>query len=202
MLYRNLFPKSEILLRIFSIVLTVTCCYSFAFSQQIDITVKRLNIERALLSSLSGETVTQIDSFNSSGNGRFLFSLDREKNHLGFYRLSFDNKKWIDFMHDNEDVTIITDADDILDSLQVISSVSNQLYYSFQKLNTQYKTKSELLQLILARYPKDDPYYTTTQTTLSKLQSEYSTFVSNTSQVKPSSFVARYIRSARLPIVD
>ncbi|MBI3194731.1 MAG: hypothetical protein HYZ34_09755 [Ignavibacteriae bacterium] len=138
-----------------------------------------LKSERAVLSSLSGETITQIDSITSLGNGRFLFSLKpvRSKDltahansHPVFYRLSFDNNRWIDFINDNEDVTIITDAENILDSMKVLSSESNRLYYSFQKLNKQYKTKSELLQLVLARYPKEDSYYKTTQVTFLKLQ--------------------------------
>jgi peroxiredoxin len=171
------------------------------FSQQIDITVKNLKVESAILSSLSGETVTQIDSLTSSGEGRFVFSLHQEKNHPGLYRLSFDNKRWIDFINDNEDVTITTDEENILDSMRIFSPESNRLYYSFQKMNKQYKAKSEILQLVLARYPKEDAYYKTTQSTIRQLQQEYSEFIA-ASQRNPKSFVARYISSSRLPIVD
>ncbi|MBI3189983.1 MAG: TlpA family protein disulfide reductase [Ignavibacteriales bacterium] len=191
-------------------------CSLLAFSQQIDITVRKLNTERAVLSLLSGETVTQFDTITSSDNGRFLFSLkpvgtkvptaltahtSGEKNHSGFYRLSFDNNRWIDFINDNEDVAIITDAENILDSMKVLSSESNGIYYSFQKLNKQYKTKTELLQLVLARYPKEDSYYKTTQATIGQLQKEYSEFI-NSAQRNPDSFTARYIYSSQAPIVD
>ena len=76
------------------------------------------------------------------------------------------------------------------------------LYYAFLRLNKQFKIKSELLQLVLARYPKEDPYYKTTETTLQQLQGQYSDFVNNSSQRNPGSFIARYVRSSQLPVVD
>ena len=128
--------------------------------------------------------------------------LSTTKNHCGFYRLSFNNNKWIDFIYDNEDVEIETDANNILDSLKVIKSESNKIYYEFVKLNKDYKTKTELLQLILARYPKEDDYYQTTKEKLIQVQEEYQYFVNVTAQVNPNSFIARYVRSAQLPVVD
>ena len=65
-------------------------CQNTSFSQQVDITVNRLNIDRAYLSELTGEKIVQIDSITSIGNGRFQFSLNRKDIHQGFYRLSFD----------------------------------------------------------------------------------------------------------------
>ncbi len=145
---------------------------------------------------------TEIDSISSAGKGRFVIGLGGQKHHAGLYRISFNRNKWIDIVNDGEDVTIETDASALLDNLKIVTSESNRLYYSFLRLNKEYKTKTDLLQLVLARYPKDDPYYKTTQTTVTKLQKEYSAFVSTTSQQKPNSFIARYIRSARLPVVD
>jgi thiol-disulfide isomerase/thioredoxin len=171
-------------------------------SQQIETTVNNLATDKGYLSALSGERVSPIDSINSSGDGSFIFNLGSRDNIPGIYRLSFEKNKWIDFVNDGEDVKITTDASALIDSLKVSLSQSNRLYYSFQKLNKQYKTKSELLQLVLARYPQDDPYYRTTQIAATQLQKEYSDFIDTASQAKPASFIARYIRSSQLPIVD
>ena len=89
----------------------------------------------------------------------------------------------------------------LFDSLKVLKSESNKIYYEFVKLNKAYKTKTELLQLILARYPKDDDYYQTTKEKLVQVQEDYLNFVNITSQTNPKSFVARYVRSAQLPVV-
>ncbi len=173
-----------------------------AHSQNVEIEVKNFQQNKAYLVSVSGEKVTSSDTIESRGQGVFQLNLNTAKYHTGIYRLTIDKNKWFDFVNDGEDVNITTDANNILDSLQVIKSESNKLYYTFIKLNKQYKSKSELLQLILARYPKDDDYYTATQNKLTQLQKEYSDFVEITSQKNPGSFIARYIKSAQLPIID
>lgn len=169
-------------------------------AQQIEIIITSLNNTAALV-ELSGEKIVVIDSVNSN-NGVYVFTLDKVKNHSGFYRLSINNKKWIDFIYDNEDVEIKTDASNITDSLKVIKSESNKIYYDFVKLNKDYKTKTELLQLILTRFSKEDDYYQTTKEKLIQIQEEYKYFVNVTAQVNPNSFITRYVRSAQLQIID
>jgi len=176
------------------------CFQAVGLSQQVTITIANLESSKAHLSSLSGENSVVVDSVGSGGDGTFSFTL--KQHHPGIYRLSFAKNKWIDFINDGEDVDITADVHALNDSLKVIKSESNQLYYSFRRLNQRYKTKSELLQLILARYPHDDSYYTTTQTTVAQLQTEYLNFINPATTGRPTSFVARYIRSAQLPIVE
>ncbi len=202
-------------------IFTIICFLNIgiAFPQTLVVKIKNLETEKAYISSLSGEKVTLIDSVNAFTKEKFQFNLDNPKYNTGFYRLSFDKNnqsrlgraqtEWIDFVNDDEDVNITTNAKNVpalpagrLDSLHVVSSESNKLYYSFIKLNKAYKTKTELLQLILARYPKEDNYYKTTQDRLTQIQNEYIEFVNVTSQKKPQSFIAKYIRSAQLPVVD
>jgi peroxiredoxin len=128
--------------------------------------------------------------------------MKEKDNHPGIYRLSFGRGKWLDFVYDNEDIKIKSEANAILDSIKIEASENNRLYYSFLKMNKQYKSKTELLQLVLARYPADDPYYNFTKSTAAQLQNEYSDFTNNISQKEPKSFVARSIKSSQLPIVD
>jgi len=52
------------------------------------------------------------------------------------------------------------------------------------------------------RYPQDDEYYNQTKNRLIALQNEYLKFVKIIAQKNPDSFVAKYIRSAQLPIID
>ncbi len=183
-------------------LIALICCHSFVSAQKIDITVNNLTADKGYISSLSGETASRIDSVTPAGPGRFVYDMKSKGLQPGFYRLSFDKNRWVDFLYDKEDITLATDAGNILDSMRVVASESNRLYYSFVRLNKQYKTKSELLQLVLARYPKDDPYYEATRSALISIQSEYSDFIRNPSQRNPDSFIARYIRSARYPMID
>lgn len=172
------------------------------YPQQIVVTVNNINAEKAYLSTISGEKATQVDSTTPTAKGRFVLNLRDQQYHPGLYRITFDKNNWIDFVNDGEDIEMTTTATAPIESLQVTKSERNRLYYSFLKLNRQYKIKTDLLQLVLARYPNDDSYYKTTQSTIAQLQTEYSDFVNNASQRKPASFIARYIRSSQLPVVD
>jgi peroxiredoxin len=186
---------------IFFLLVFFIVCNSI-FTQSVSITVNGIKTNSVSLISLQGEKTFFIDSIKSSLVDQFNYFFEQNKHHPGIYRLSFSNNKGVAFIYDNEEVNIKTDANNILDSLKVGKSESNNLYYDFIKLNRVYKTKTELLQLILARYPKDDDYYTTTQNKLTQLQKDYLEFVNNTSQKKPNSFIAKYIKTSLLPVVD
>ena len=135
---------------VLSIFLLLSIHYSFA--QDIKFKVDNLNSDKAALFSLSGEKVYFIDSITSSKKGKFQFSL--ENHHAGIYRLTFNNKSQVDFIYDKKDVEIETDANNFSDNVKVIKSESNKIYYDFIKLNKEYKTKTELLQLILVQISK------------------------------------------------
>jgi hypothetical protein len=152
------------------------------------------------LSSLEGEIISTLDSNTSIEKSELNFLL--KKRHSGFYHLTINKNITLDFVYDNENIEIETVANNILDSLKVIKSESNKIYYEFVKLHKDFKTKTELLRLILARYPKEDGYYQTTKEKLIQIQNDYLYFVNVTAQLNPNSFVARYVRLAQLPVVD
>jgi peroxiredoxin len=175
-------------------------------AQTIKIRVNNLNLNqgKAQLSYLEGEKAVAVivDSIYSKNQMDFNYIFAKNSGHQGLYRLSFTNNKWIDFINDKEDVTLSTDVNNITDSMRVIKSESNKLYYNFIKLNKQYKIKTDLLQLLLAKYPKDDDYYNYTKNKLLQLQKEYLHFVNITSQKNLKSFIARYIKSVQLSTAD
>ncbi|MHB9011210.1 MAG: thioredoxin-like domain-containing protein [Ignavibacteriaceae bacterium] len=175
---------------------------SAAHAQTIKLIVHEIQTSKAYIYSLQGERTDLLDSVESNKKDEFVYHFNIAKYHTGFYRITFGTTRWIDFIDDGKNIEIKTDANNILDSLHVDTSESNRLYYSFIKINKLYKTKTELLQLILARYPKDDEYYKTTKSTLSQVQQEYLNFIDNTSQADPGSFIARYIKSSQLPVFD
>ena len=191
-----LVPWAISLLIVFALTLAMPRA---ALSGQITINVHGLPPTAAALLALSGEKTTFVDSIKSDALGMFHFSLGA-KHHPGLYRLAFGKRAEIEFVHENEDVEITTDTRGIIDSLKVVRSQSNSVYYTFRRLNQGYKTKSELLQLVLARYPRDDAYYVATLRAASDLQADY--FARVRTDAGSSSFTSRYIRSARLPVVD
>ena len=173
-------------------------CISVSYSQ-VNIHAKNNNESTGALSYLEGENVSFIDTVTLNEDSEFQFSLNG--NHPGIYRLKFDNKKWLDFVYDNEVTEIKVDPDSLPGSIKVLKSQSNKIYYDFIQLNKDFKTKTELLQLMLARYPEEDDYYQKTKQKLIQIQEDYLNFVNITSQKSPGSFIARYVRSSQLPVV-
>jgi peroxiredoxin len=187
-------------MKILTLISFFLLCSTLSLSQKIIIGVENLPSEKAILYSLSGEIQTFLDSLSARSKGLLQFNFSQQ--HPGFYLVSFENHKRIDFIYDNEDIEITTDADNILDSLKILKSESNRIYYEFVKLNKEYKIRTEMLQLVLANYPQHDNYYQTTKEKLAQVQEEYLYFVNVNSQSIPNSYVARYVKSAQLPVVD
>ena len=180
----------------------VIFCIREITSQTIDIKVNNLPQGKAQLSYLKGENAVKIDSVIANEKGELSYTFAKNAGHTGIYRLTISGNKWIDFVNDNEDVNLSTNAGNMQESLKVISSWSNDIYYGFLRLNKQYKIKTDLLQLMLAKYPEDDDYYFMTRNKLLQMQKEYSSFVNKISQKNPKSFIARYIKTVQLPVID
>jgi len=193
-------------MRNFIICILVVLSLSGIGAQTIKIRVNNLNLSqgKSQLSYLEGENAVPVmaDTIYLKDQADFNYKLPGHSGHQGLYRLSFPNNKSIDFINDNEDVILSTDANNIMDSMRVIKSESNRLYYYFIKLNKQYKIKTDLLLLLLAKYPKDDDYYNYTKNKMMQLQKEYLHFINITSQKNQKSFIARYIKSVQLSTVD
>lgn len=170
----------------------------FSFSNAQEVVVKAADsYGKAALFSLSGEQSSFIDSI-SSVNHNYKFNL--AKSHSGFYRLILNNKKVVDFIYDSDDIEMESDSNS--NQSKIIHSEENKILYEFIKLNKNYKTKTELLNLVLSRYPDNDDYLQITKEKLNQLQEEYLYFINVTAQSNPKSFIGRYVRSSQLPIIN
>jgi len=176
--------------------------FNITGAQTLKLIVSGSSNEKAFIYSIQGETTALVDSLERSGGDEFIYKFDRHKYHAGFYRIDIGLNKWVDFIYDGENIEIKTDANNILDSLNIIRSESNRQYYSFIRLNKKFKEKTELLHLILQRYPKGDSYYRQTKDELKDIQNEYLNFINNISQKDSGSFIAKYIMSFQLPVID
>jgi peroxiredoxin len=145
-------------MRYYFVCILVIFNLTWLSAQTINIKVNNLNQGKAQLSYLREGNVVPIDSLFSTEN-EFHYTFARNASHPGFYRLNISNDKWMDFIIDNEDVFLSTDADNITDSMNVISSKSNKLYYEYIKQNKQHLyfaniTSQKNIKSFVARYIK------------------------------------------------
>ena len=181
-------------------IFIILISFSSVLSQQVKTNLKNLSTENAALYSLQGEKAVFIDSLFSEQKDLFIY--EQENLSTGLYQFRVNGKRTITFIFDGKDVELKADADNIAETIEVEKSESNKFYYKFVNLNRDYKAKSELLQLILARYPRDDDYYQTTVEKVEQIQKEYAAFIDSVVSLSSNSFVARYVQSSQLPLVD
>jgi len=183
---------------IFVIIFSLSC--NIIFANNIKLVINGYENKSIVIFSVKGEKSTPIDTIFVNTEREFSFNFNKQ-NISGLYRAVLLNTTWLDFIYDNEDIEIYTDVNHLLDSVKVIKSKSNTLFYEFIKLNKEYKTKNELLQFIIDRYPQTDPYYYTTVKTLTKLQDEYLYFVNLAVLENQGKFISKYVKSSQLPIL-
>ncbi len=188
--------KTKILLSFITAFITCTLLYS----QQLKLHVDGLQSSTAALYSISGEKSAFVDSIAST-NSLFSYSFDKTKSITGLYRITFNKNMGFNFIYDGNDIELETHVNN-LDSIKVVKSESNRLYYDFINLNKIYKTKTDILQFVIANYPKDDPYYNSTIEKVYQIQNEYWNFITRAPIKLPGSFISRYIRSTQLPVID
>ena len=145
-------------MKYFFIYILVIFSFRGISAQTIKIKVNNFNQGKAQLSYLREGNVVPIDSLFSTTN-EFHYTFAKNASHPGFYRLNISSTKWMDFIIDNEDVFLSTAADNITDSMNVISSESNKLYYEYIKQNKQHLhfvniTSQKKIKSFVARYIK------------------------------------------------
>lgn len=164
-------------------------------AQSVSITVTGTEKQGIALYSLKGEKSAFVDSIKNSGSGVFRFTADKSKYPVGMYRVALDNRTSFNIIMDGGDIQLETAYASALDSMHVHISESNKLFYRFVKLQKEFRLKSDLLQLVISRYPKDDDYFTASVSKLQAVQSSYKQFISEVNDKLPRSFISEYINS-------
>ncbi len=170
--------------------------------------VELLPDQTIYLASLRGEEVTITDSA-ASLQGRFRFSLD---NHYktGVYRVLLGNgaktdafgrtTESFDFLFDHENISVMTSNHNLVDSMQVLQSEENRIYYTFLRTRERYVARIRTLLPLLNLYTATDPFYAALSEELVRVQQELTDTLIVMAQKKPGSFVSRFIRVFQEPV--
>jgi thiol-disulfide isomerase/thioredoxin len=180
---------------------TYLCLPIVLVAQEIKIHIPGLQ-GTGYLYQISGENISLLDSTVADASGIYRFALRKPTSHLGVCRFSFANDHFIDIINDGNPVILSTTKNNVLDSIHIGESKSNNIFYAFKRLNRTYTSNIQQFQLLLTRYTHEDSTYSVIQENIKRLQNTYEEFIKKTSQITPGSLVAKYIRSAALPLID
>lgn len=155
--------------RLFALLLLIP----FSVNAQFTVTGKVADhfLKSVYLLSYYGERTFLIDSVKTDASGRFTVSLP-ETTPPGLYRVSFGKSGFVDLIVNREKVSFTTDIRALDDSLKILESVENRLYYDFVRWDREAQERLELLQPVLDYYPVRNEYYALTATEYEGIQRE------------------------------
>lgn len=150
--------------------------------------VEGLPGRKILLYSLYGDEVILIDSVMAEAGGsfEFYFPPEREK---GLYRLAMgkntlpglhdDHKQQLDLIWNGNTVVFQTHYASPLDSMEILISDENRLYYNFLRTMHDYERKISVLSNALVNYPQDDRFYRRLKRQYNRVQNRRSNYIDN-----------------------
>ncbi|MCU4176475.1 hypothetical protein [Carboxylicivirga sp. N1Y90] len=170
-----------------------------------------------VLGSINGDQFTPIDSLISN-DGHIKFKLS-DNNTFLIYRVVIgqtlmakvlnEPPQQLDFIFNGKDIEIETDFNATLDSVNVISSEENLVWFDFLKKEKIYQKqlKELVMQINYFQNKTDDVYYTNSKQTeiitqYNKLQKEKEALIISIQKEHPKLYATKLIRLKREPFLD
>ena len=182
------------------------------FSQSSNVTIELSNFpnEKVILTRIHRDKVLTIDSIISPGS-KFGFILP-ENAPVGMYRLILGKTKLaefqggspqaFDFLFNRENISLKTDFYHPADSMVVLESEENKLYYNFLKKFNGLEDRKHMIYPLLTTYPKSTGFYDQLLKEFHDLQHQQLKLIEDLSGQDPGSFVSELIKMYWSPFLD
>ncbi|NOX17830.1 MAG: redoxin domain-containing protein [Chlorobi bacterium] len=170
-------------------------------AQNISIKINGLKNGGAALFSIELAKSSFVESIYSDSNGLFRIS-NNGQFYEGFYRLIFSDNVWFNFIYDGENIEIEANKNNILKTLTINKSLSNIQYFKYLRISSEYKNERNKFLQALNKYKNDNPDLIMIKNKFRNVQNQYRSFIDDFSRGENESFIARYILSAREPIIN
>lgn len=108
----------------------------------------------------------------------------------------------LDFLFNREDIEIRLDFKNLLQSLEVIRSKENKIYFDFLKSDALFFQKLGLLEQVVLNYPDKDEFYQKALEYYRKFQIQRDKFIDKTYSSNSKTLAGRIIRNQKVPITD
>jgi peroxiredoxin len=178
--------------------------YAFSlFSQsfyKVTGTVKGLASKKIYISAVYGEKLAIVDSAVTDAQGKCTLKVRMDKP-AGLYRFWWDKDKTVDLIVNKEDAEFETTAEDPADSVKILSSVENKLYYWSMRRDRNDQARLSLLMPVVEFYPVKDAFYRSVASEYETIQKAASKAVDSLLQLYPSSFAVHIWKLQQTPFL-
>jgi thiol-disulfide isomerase/thioredoxin len=153
------------------------------------------------LFSFYGERTIPVDSVlsDASGSIRFIMPDDRAP---GLYQVRLPGNRSLKLFYNNEDIHLRTSLSNLLDSLVVIRSEENTIFYGYLRLSRDVLYRSEILEPVMNYYPRNTDFFSVAAAEAAGLVRKEQEYIEKLEADHPNSLAGRYILFTRTPIPD
>jgi len=155
----------------------------------------------AYLLSIYGERTILVDSALSNETGSLNFDMPDERL-PGLYQLRFPNNISLNLIYNYEDIHIRTSLINPIDSLKIIQSEENRLYYGYLRLSRDVLYRTEILDPVMNYYPRNTTFFAQAATEATQMVQMEREYIEKLEVSNPNSLAGRYIQFTRSVIPD
>lgn len=204
--------RSQILIFLSVITLVLSWRPICAQTFQIDVNIINQPEEFVRLEAVQGDNYTVIDS-SMAENGKIHFELSSNA-HPGVYRLVLgktgyakvmnQDPQMLDFIFNNENIQLKTDFKNPLQTVQVIHSTENEVYFDFLIRLKEYESELGIMEKEADSYwtKGDSVKASNASNEVNRLQLDWDLRTAQTIQQNNSLFASKLIELKRIPLKD
>ncbi len=164
-------------------------------------TIKGDPLEKIYLTNYYGGQNTLLDSANIDSSGVFKFKL-KENYKKGLYKIILSKGIFINIICNNENIEFTTYFSAPVDSMKIISSDENKIYYDFLQRDNNINTKLEILSQLPLYFPKTDEFYIDIEKQYNKIQKQHQSYISMLIKDKNKMLATSIIKSMNYPMLE
>lgn len=176
----------------------------FVFSQEkytIEGIIENYQEGKLYLSNFYGDQNKIIDSVETDNKGYFQFGLEPSRA-TGLYRIILENNNFFDLIFNKENIRILTEASKLIESLEIISSKENNIYYGFLEKRGQTEYKIELLHPVVRFYPQENKFYPEARKEFVQIQNALQKYTDSIVAKYPEFYTTKIISMESKPALD
>ena len=193
------------------VLLSIYCFVTFAQNQYtIKGKIKGVIAKKVFIKPIYGFDNRNIDSAVIS-NSSFVINLPA-KTPVGSYRLDIgkdlrgefynEDSKYIDLIFNHENIEFITNINSPYDSIIIVSSEENKLYYDFINKNHVLNVQLGILDQLPEFFPKNDDFYPSIAKQYVKVQKKSAALYNSIFEKKQNTIAAHAAKSLQIPMLD
>jgi thiol-disulfide isomerase/thioredoxin len=166
---------------------------------------------KILLFGLYGDEVNLLDSATARADGSFEFVFPAGRNR-GLYRIAMgistvpgrydQHRQELDLIWDGSTVVFQTNYAAPVDSMEIILSEENRLYYQFKKRMRFFDRKVSALNSALIQYPQEGNFYRRLERQHRRVQNRRANYIDNLVKKNEGTIFSAIARFHKLPLVN